>query len=51
MTAAEAILGVMYWRGFGVPKDDELAGDWLRKAAEQNTAAASVLTSDVDLSQ
>jgi hypothetical protein len=51
LTAAEAVLGVMYSRGFGVPKDDELAGDWLRKAAEQNTAAAPLLASDVDLSQ
>jgi TPR repeat protein len=51
MPPAEAVLGVMYSRGLGVPQDDELAGDWLRKAAAQNTAAASVLTSDVDLSQ
>jgi TPR repeat protein len=51
MTAAEAVLAVMYSRGFGVPQDDALAGDWMRRAAEQNTMGSPTLTSNLDLSK
>jgi TPR repeat protein len=32
---AQAVLGLMYMRGQGVPHDDLEAADWFRKAAEQ----------------
>ena len=34
------LLGVMYSKGEGVPKDDAAAAKWYRKAAEQGYAAA-----------
>jgi TPR repeat protein/class 3 adenylate cyclase len=37
---AQAHLGFMYFRGFGVPQDYTQALQWFRKAAEQNNPAA-----------
>ena len=37
---AQSILGIMYAKGQGVPKDDGLAVLWYRLAAEQGNAAA-----------
>ena len=39
---AQYILGVMYSRGLGVPKDDREAVSWIRLAAEQGLAGAQV---------
>jgi TPR repeat protein len=37
---AQNVLGVMYAKGQGVAKDDRLAVEWYRKAAEQGDADA-----------
>ena len=37
---AQANLGFMYDRGWGVPEDDREAVKWFRKAAEQGHAGA-----------
>ncbi len=37
---AQAMLGIMYFEGWGVPKDDAEAVKWYRKAAEQGHARA-----------
>ena len=39
---AQYILGIMYSRGLGVPKDDREAVSWIRRAAEQSLAGAQV---------
>jgi hypothetical protein len=39
---AQSILGRMYWRGRGVPRDDLEAVRWFRSAAEQGNAAAQL---------
>ncbi len=40
---AQAMLGVMYARGDGVPEDDTEAVRWYRKAAEQGDARAQAM--------
>lgn len=37
---AQCVLGVMYYNGEGVLKDDEESVKWYRKAAEQGNATA-----------
>ncbi len=39
---AQSILGRMYWRGRGVPRDDVEAARWFRSAAEHGNAAAQL---------
>jgi TPR repeat protein len=39
---AQAMLGFMYFKGTGVPKDDAEAVKWYRKAAEQGLAEAQM---------
>ena len=38
MSSAQAVLGVMYDNGEGVPEDDAQAVSWYRKAAQQGHA-------------
>lgn len=40
---AQISLALMYSRGQGVPKDESIAADWLRKAAEQGDSTAQLL--------
>ena len=46
---AQYVLGLMYYAGEGVPKDDVEAEKWFRKAAEQGYAKAQLLLSGMYL--
>ncbi|MBL8309558.1 MAG: sel1 repeat family protein [Burkholderiales bacterium] len=37
---AQTLLGLLYWRGRGVARDDRLAFEWMSKAAAQSNAEA-----------
>ena len=37
---AQSVLGEMYYRGHGVPKNYDMAAKWIRKAAEQGLAVS-----------
>ena len=43
-TSAQYVLGQIYWKGLGVPKDKAAGKEWLdRAAANGNTAAQALL--------
>ena len=44
---AQAMLGIMYFEGWGVPEDDAEAVKWYRKAAEQGHANAELKLGDM----
>ncbi len=39
---AQSVLGRLYWRGRGVPRDDVEAARWFRSAADKGNAAAAL---------
>jgi TPR repeat protein len=43
---AQFLLGMIYFSGVGLPKDEEKAAEWFRKASEQGLATASSMLAE-----